>query len=148
MTTLDGVALRRYVYTELVVRGMPPKVADIGDRFGVSESDAKAALATLKIGKTIYVSPRTGEISMCGPFSAMPTAYRVSRDDTRWYANCAWDMLGIPFVIGRDVTIESSCGDCGERIAIHASATRAPTLEAVVHFLVPGREWYKDLEFT
>ena len=148
MTTLDSVSLRRFVYTELVVGGVPPKAADIGDRFGVSEQEVKTALASLKIGKTIYVSPRSGEISMCGPFSAVPTAYRVSRGDTDWYANCAWDMLGIPFVIGQDVQIETSCGDCGEPIAMRAGATREPTVEAVVHFLVPAREWYKDLEFT
>jgi len=85
---------------------------------------------------------------MCGPFAAVPTAYRVSRDDTHWYANCAWDMLGIPFVIGRDVKIETSCGDCGRADRMDASATREPTVDAVVHFLVPAREWYKDLEFT
>ena len=148
MTAIDTVALRRFVYTELVVGGAPPKATEIGQRFGVSEDSAKQALATLKIGKTIYVSPKTGEISMCGPFSAVPTDYRVSRDDTHWYANCAWDMLGIPFIIGRDVRVEASCGDCNEPIAIDASASRAPLLDAVVHFLVPAREWYKDLEFT
>jgi hypothetical protein len=148
MTAIDPVALRRYVYTELVVSGAPPKAMEIGQRFSVSEDAAKQALATLKIGKTIYVSPRTGEIAMCGPFSALRTSYQVSRDDTRWYANCAWDMLGIPFIIAGDVRIEASCGDCGESILIDASATRAPTLDAVVHFLTPARDWYKDLEFT
>lgn len=145
---MNPIELRVHVYEHLVAHGVPPTCGEIGAHFGESAEDARAALGALRIGKTILVHPKTGEIWMAGPFAAAPTPYRVSRGEARWFANCAWDMLGIPFIVGGDVHIDASCVDCGAPMAIRGGLRGAPDIDAVVHFLVPARRWYDDIGFT
>jgi hypothetical protein len=65
------------------------------------------------------LNPATDEIRMANPFSAVPTAYRVEAAGRRWYANCAWDALGVLGALAVDGRVESSCPDCGEPYAVH-----------------------------
>ena len=146
--SIDPVALRVFVYDELLARGVPPSSASIGAHFGVSQDEARQALATLKIGKTILVHPATGEIWMAGPFAATETPYRVVGERRTWWANCAWDMFGVAMIANESVNIASRCTDCGERMTIQCDPSAAPTFDAVVHFLVPARHWYDDIGFT
>jgi hypothetical protein len=146
--SVEPNALRVFVYDELLARGTPPMTADIGAHFGVSPVDARAALADLKIGKTILVHPRSGEIWMAGPFAAAETAYRVSRGERRWWANCGWDMFGVAMIVGEPVRIDARCADCDEPIVIDCTPSAPPNDEAVVHFLLPASRWYDDIGFT
>lgn len=148
MTDLDSVALRRFVYDTLLSTGLPPRASAIGERFGVSESEAKQRLATLGIGKTILTHPVTGEISMAGPFAAEPTSYQVIGAHQRWWANCAWDALGVAVIANEPVRVEASCTDCGERTTIDVDPARGVESSWVVHFLLPARRWYEDIGFT
>ena len=145
---IDRTALRVFVYDEIATHGIPPSVAAIGDHFKVPPAVARAELASLKIGKTILVHPESGEIWMAGPFSAVETNYRVSAGNRAWWANCAWDMLGIPMVLGHRVLAHTRCVDCGEELTIECDPVKAPAYDAVVHFLVPARHWYDDIGFT
>ena len=149
MPTIDPTALRVFVYDEILARGRPPRSADIGAHFHTTVDVARDALATLRIGKTVLVDPRSGEIWMAGPFSAIPTAYSVESGDRSWWANCAWDMFGVATLAGRRVTVHTSCGDCGEPMTLTCDPDGPPPNEiGVVHFLVPARQWYADIGFT
>jgi len=77
-TQPSAVALRAFLYDWLLLRGVPPSSAEVGEHFGVAPADARHAVAELKIGKTVLVHPRTGEIWMMGPFSAVETPYVVT----------------------------------------------------------------------
>jgi hypothetical protein len=147
--TIDARHLLVYVYDQILARGTPPTSSDIAAHFDTTPDEALRALREMKFGKTVLPNPRTGEIWMAGPFSAVPTPYEVSADGVRWWANCAWDMLGIPVVADRRVHIDASCTDCGAPMAFDVDPMR-PTLdvEGVVHFLLPARRWYDDIGFT
>lgn len=144
----DAVALRVRVYDWLLERGAPPSSDELADHFRTTSADVKRALAELKIGKTVLVHPETGEVWMAGPFSAAPTPYRVIGSRTQWYANCAWDMLGVALIANETVRIETRCTDCEQPLSLTASPTSPPDEDAVVHFLVPARRWYDDIGFT
>ena len=146
MTNSDS--LRMFVYDHLAASGLPPTLAEIATRFGTTPAVARQELAGLKIGKTILVHPETCEIWMAGPFSAAKTDYRVVAGDRSWWANCAWDMLGIPMVVNEPVQVHTKCTDCGSPMMIDCSPSHPPTVDAVVHFLVPARRWYEDIAFT
>jgi Alkylmercury lyase len=149
MATVDATALRTFVYDEILARGRPPRCTDIGAHFRTTVEVAREALATLSIGKTILVDPRSGEIWMAGPFSANETSYRVEDGDRSWWANCAWDMFGVAAIVGTRVTVHTSCGDCGEPMRLGCDPNIPPHNEpGVVHFLVPARQWYDDIGFT
>lgn len=145
---IDLTALRAAVYEEIINTGLVPESATLGRVFGVGAAEVRAALASLRIGKTILVHPVTGEIWMAGPFSASETAYRVVSAGRAWWANCAWDMFGVPMITGEPAEIQTHCGDCGERMRIAADPGRSPNDDAIVHFLVPARHWYDDIGFT
>ncbi|MEO7368233.1 MAG: organomercurial lyase [Gemmatimonadaceae bacterium] len=90
--------IRVFVYDYLMAHGNPPAVAEIANQLSLTTESAKTRLASLKIGKTILVHPERGEVWMAGPFSAADTQYRVIGSRTSWWANCAWDMLGIAMI--------------------------------------------------
>ena len=141
-------SLRSFVYDHLVANGWPPTLDEIAKHFGTTRSLARQKLAALKIGKTILVHPESGEIWMAGPFSAAKTDYQVVAGDRSWWANCAWDMLGIPMVLNAPLEARTKCTDCGSPMTIDCSPSHPPTVDAVVHFLVPARRWYEDIAFT
>jgi hypothetical protein len=145
----DSRQLLVYVYDQLLAHGTPPTSGDIAAHFDITSDEALRAVRDMNVGKTVLPNPHTGEIWMAGPFSAVPTPYEVSADGVQWWANCAWDMLGIPVVADRRVHIDASCTDCGEPMSFDVDP-RQPTLdvEGVVHFLLPARRWYEDIGFT
>ena len=145
---MDQNDLRVFVYDHLAGSGSPPSLDEIAAHFGTTRDAARHELGALKIGKTILVHPESGEIWMAGPFSAVKTDYEVNAGDRSWWANCAWDMLGIPMVLNVALQGRTRCTDCGSPMTIDCSPFRAPTIEAVVHFLVPARRWYEDIAFT
>jgi hypothetical protein len=148
MAPIDPVALRVFVYDETVRRGMPPSSASIASRFDCSAADARGSLANLKIGKTILVDATSGEIWMAGPFSAVPTPYRVVGAGREWWANCAWDMFGVAAIANERVTVHTRCTDCGESMSIVCDPDVPPSDIGVVHFLLPASRWYEDIGFT
>ena len=148
MPAIDPVALRVFIYDEILARGKPPSSAVIGARFDTSPVEARQALAGLKIGKTVLVDPRSGEIWMAGPFSAVPSAYRVVSGARAWWANCAWDMFGVSMIASARAQIETRCTDCAEAMTIACDPAVEPSDEAVVHFLMPASRWYDDIGFT
>ena len=140
--------LRIFVYDRLVAAGLPPSLEEIAKHFGIQRSEARQKLAALKIGKTILVHPESGEIRMAGPFASTRTGYEVVAGDRTYWANCAWDMLGIPMILNMPAKVHTKCTDCGSPMTIECDPSHPPAENAVVHFLVPARHWYEDIGFT
>ena len=145
---IDPTALRTHIYEHLISSGLPPTVDDIARHFGVPRSAASDGLKSLNVGKTVLLHPQTGEIWMAGPFSAERTAYRVTGRNTSWYANCAWDMLGVPVIVNEPVRVDAEYIDCGAPMSIAVDPVRGPDTEALVHILVPAADWYRDVGYT
>ena len=145
---MNPQALRVFLYSEIIDRGRWPTLDAIGSHFGLDRGAARSALASMKAGKTVLVHPETGELWMAGPFADRPTPYRVRADGKSWWANCAWDMLGIVAVLGVRSQGETRCTDCGEAMSFEVDPVLGPEAEGVVHFLVPARRWYDDIGFT
>jgi hypothetical protein len=146
---MNPQALRVFVYQEIIDRNRWPALAAIASHFQVDLAQARAALGNLKIGKTVLVNPQTGELWMAGPFSDRQTPYWVHAGGKSWWANCAWDMLGVVALAGVPAKVETRCTDCGEPMSFDVDPTRGPPRDkAVVHFLVPARRWYDDIGYT
>jgi hypothetical protein len=87
---------------------------------------------------------------MAMPFSAVPTTVITRTRDRAYYANCAWDALGILSAMHENGTIDADCPDCATPIALAVSAGRVTASEesVVAHFAVPPRDWWQDIGFT
>ncbi len=143
--SLDDV--RIYVYTVIADTGRAPSSSAIATQFTIGEKEAREALAELG-RRRMLVLDHAGEIWMAGPVSAVPTDFLVRGKSATWWANCAWDMLGVPASLGIDAQVEARVAGSDETIAIDVSAADGPRGEGIVHILVPARQWYEDIGYT
>ena len=116
-------AVRVYILTQYPLRGRGPTCREITDRFGfTSPSEVQTILERLHTLDLLYLEPDLRAIRLAYPFSTVPTKHIVRFPD--WaeaksvYAPCAVDALGIPFMLRRDLFIESSCGYCKTPLTI------------------------------
>lgn len=140
--------IRLHVYQFFVEHERPPTVGETADHFGMTETDARAAYQRLHDGHALFLEPGTTDVRMANPLSGVETPYRVSVNGRRLYANCAWDSVGIPAMLGLDATIESvyTAMDTAARHEIVNGELRGD--DGVVHFPLPFRRWYDDLIHT
>jgi hypothetical protein len=142
------VDLRNETYRLFVELGRAPSAEEVGASTGAGADDVREGWRRLHEAHALVLDATGGEITMANPFSAVPTAYRVSAAGRWWYANCAWDAFGICAALGADGRIASSCPDCGKRIRIAVDGGRPDDESLVFHCLVPARRWWEDIGFT
>jgi hypothetical protein len=85
---------------------------------------------------------------MAHPFSAVPTQFPVETEGGTYWANCAWDAFGVPFVLGADSRTVASCAGTGQEVELGVQAGRPLPVEGVVHFAVRPREFWQNIGFT
>lgn len=140
--------VRQHIYARLVATGCAPDVRDIAAQFAMQPAQAQAALQRLHDAHALVLD-ESGAILMAHPLSAVQTDYRA-RIDGRWlYANCAWDSLGIPAMLGCDAQIEALHPATREPIAYAVENGRlVGAADGLVHFAQPFRNWYDDIVET
>lgn len=115
-------AVRRYILAQYPLQGRAPTVQEIGQALDLTLDDTKTILQRLHEWDMLCLEPECSSIRLAYPFSSVPTPHVVTFD--QWseakpvYAQCAIDALGLPFMLGRDLSITSSCVACGKAIAI------------------------------
>lgn len=154
MNRPGATELRVFVYDTIARRGRPPASTEIGAHFGITPDDARGAIADARLGKEMFPDPITGEIAIAGPVAGAPTSFRVAASGVTWFANSAWDMLGVAAMFMTEVTIETRCTDCGDPVKFVLDPHSYPAFHfvngslddrAIIHFLVPARKWQEDI---
>ena len=105
------------------------------------------ALRRLADDRLLVLRPDSAEIWMAQPFSAVPTPFRVECAGRSYHANCVWDALGIPALVGADGTVHAACADCGEAMELRVEGGRLLD-GGVAHFAVPAARWWDDIGYT
>ena len=140
--------VRLAIYNHFLRTGQAPTPADIAASVNASEADARSAFETLRDKHLILLDPDTGRVWMAWPLSGVETPYQVRVGAVRLFANCAWDLFGIPAMLGIDVALEAPCARTGEPQSIIIEDQQIKSSQGVVHFLVPPRQWYDDIVHT
>ncbi len=140
--------VRIVTYRRFVELGRAPSAEEVASAVDRSTAQVKADWRELHRAHALVLNPAMDEIRMANPFSAVPTAYRVQAAGRWWYGNCAWDALGICAALGTDGSIETSCADCGEAIALEIRGRRPDDERLLFHCLVPAAHWWDDIVFT
>jgi hypothetical protein len=96
----------------------------------------------------IFLEPGADAIRMANPFSAIPTKFKVRSGDKQWWANCAWDALGIAAALKIDAHITAGYPDTHETVDLQVKHGAVDGKNHVVYFPLPCRQWYDDLIFT
>jgi hypothetical protein len=145
--TLD-LRVRNHVYRRFVELGVAPSADDVAAELGLEHDEVAAIFRRLHDAHALVLEPDSTAIRMLNPFSCVPTQHRVEAGGRSWFANCAWDALGIPAALGVDGHVSSTCPDCGEQIEIEVRGSRAVQADVPVHFAVPAARWWDDIVFT
>jgi hypothetical protein len=140
--------VRHAVYRHFVDTGGAPAKQELAAALGVPGAAVEASLRRLEAAHMLVLAPGTAEIWMAHPFSAVPTLYPVHAGGRRCWANCAWDALAIPALLGVDADTKTRCPDCGERLALRTRGGEMEPTDAVVHFAVPPRRFWENIGFT
>lgn len=140
--------IRLFVYRHFAGTTRPPRVEEAASHFGLSHAAAASAYEDLHQRHALYLKPSTHEILMANPFSGVETSFKVHANGMTYFANCAWDSLGIPAALHADAEIEATCAQSGEPIRLKVASQQVERSNALVHFLIPFREWYDDLVST
>jgi hypothetical protein len=141
-------SVRLQVYDHIIAHEEPPSADQVAASVGCSAEDVRAAYRRLAKAHVLVLEPDGGAIRMAMPFSGVPTRFRVSAGGGSWWANCAWDALGIAVVLRKDASIEATCGDCDEPIALAVEAGQLKGGSELIHFAVPAAFWWDDIVFT
>jgi hypothetical protein len=134
--------IRHFVYQHFAETTRPPSVDETARHFGISPEKAAEYFRELHNRHAIFLNPdvNTTMISvnttvaktsgktegnypafamrMAWPFSAIPTDFKVHANGKTYFANCAWDMLGIPAALHTDAVIEAVCTESHEKVRL------------------------------
>ena len=148
MTQNHDHLVRMFVFGETAKTGRVPTATEIADGLHISIEDTHAALSRLAAGRVLVLAPGTMNIWMANPFSAVPTPFRVLVRGQTYFGNCIWDALGIPAILDADGTVEATCGDCGDPMALEVRSGTLARPAGVVHFAVPAARWWDNIGYT
>jgi hypothetical protein len=144
----DDVDLRNETYRLFVALGRAPSVEEAGAATGTGAVAVRDGWRRLHEARALVLDAAGARIRMAAPFSAVPTAYRVSAGGRWWYANCAWDAFGICAALHTDGRIVASCPDCVKPVRVAVDGGEPQDDSLLFHCLVPARHWWDDIGFT
>lgn len=140
--------VRFHIYEHFTTLAQAPSTDDLATALDLPSSIVEQSLDRLAAAHAIALAPGARNIWMAHPFSAVPTLYPVRTVEQSYWANCAWDALGIPAMLGVDAECRTRCADCGEPLTLRVEDGRATPPEAVVHFVVPAKRFWENVGFT
>ena len=143
------VRVRIAVLERTIASGQVPTAGEIAAELDLPLAMVQEAYAKLGEGHVFVCEPDDpSRLRMASPFSAVPTAFKVSARGGSYYGNCVWDSLGIVSLLGGEGVVETSCPDCSEPLSLRVTGGKLVESDSVVHFSVPARRWWDDIVFT
>jgi hypothetical protein len=79
--------VRLFIYEHFVAECRAPTMLETAQPFGLDPDQIREVLDALAEKHVLVLHPGSHEIWMAMPFSAIPTAFRVIRGGSVWWAN-------------------------------------------------------------
>ena len=140
--------VRHFVYQHFAETSRAPSIDVTAAHFNISNEEASEYYKKLHNRHAFFLEPDTLTIRMVNPFSGIPTDFKVHAHGKTYFANCAWDMLGIPAALHTDAVIEAKFTESNETVEIKVKDGKVTNGELLVHFPLSFSHWYDDLVFT
>jgi hypothetical protein len=135
------------IYRHFAATGGRPTARQIAQELMAEVPTVLEAFERLQAQRVLVLESDRTSILMAPPFSGIETMHVVEIGDRSYFANCAWDTLGIAVAIGAPATVRSRCGQTGEPLVLEVGET-PPVSDWVFHCLVPAAHWWDDIVFT
>ena len=140
--------VRLAVYQAFAGTGNAPVLAELAARFGGSTDEIRGAFARLQRNRVLLLEPDGETIRMAPPFSGVETPHLVEVAGQRYWANCAWDALGIPAALHQEARVLSSCGQSEVPLRLRVGLEGPEPSHWLFHCQVPAARWWENLVFT
>ena len=136
------------IYRYFAATGLPPTAREVASVVGSVPDTIQAAYQRLFARRVLVLNPDGNSIRMAPPFSGIPTQHRVQVEKQQYYANCAWDALGVLAALNRDGTVYSRCEQSLDPLTISVRGGQPHPEPCVIHFAVPAAHWWDDIVHT
>lgn len=136
------------VYDHFAREAARPVVGEVVERLSVPVSEVLDAYSRLSEQRVLVLEDDGESIRMAPPFSGVPTQHVAVVGDRRYFANCAWDVLGILAALRRPGTVHSRCEQSGEPMVLEVDSAGPEPSDWLFHCLVPAAKWWDDIVFT
>jgi hypothetical protein len=136
------------IYNHLAGTGYAPSAGELAERISSDVEDVLESYQRLRAQRLLALEADGSSIRMAPPFSGVPTQHVVEADGIRYFANCAWDALGIPAALHKPGTIHSRCAQSGESFHLQVGVQGPEPSDWLFHCLVPAAKWWDDIVFT
>lgn len=136
------------IYRATAESGRIPTLEAVALRTDSDPSAVRDSFGRLRASRLLLLESDGETIRMAPPFSGVPTQHQVTVDGISYYANCAWDALGIPAALHRPGVVRSRCEQSREPLQLAVGMTGPEPSSWLFHCLVPAAKWWDDLVFT
>lgn len=136
------------VYRHFAETGQRPAPGEVAEAVGSDVNGILDAYRRLRAQRVLALEPDGASIRMAPPFSGVPTQHAVLVGGMRYFANCAWDALGVPVALHRAGEVHSRCEQSGEPLHLEVGLEGPGPSTWLFHCLVPAAKWWDDIVFT
>jgi hypothetical protein len=136
------------IYEMIAANARTPTVSDIAQALGCLPYEVEEAFERLYQKRLLVLQPGTFDIRMAPPFSGIETPFRVLIEGKTYFANCAWDALGVAAALHKDADIDTVCAQSGEAMRFQIRGGTPLPEACVIHFAVPAAHWWDNIIYT
>ena len=136
------------VYDHFAACGSRPSATQIAGILDVTVASVREAFVRLRTQRVLVLEADGESIRMAPPFSGVPTQHMVTADEVSYFANCAWDALGIPAALQKAAIVRSRCEQSLEPLQLEVPTVGPAKSDWLFHCVVPAAHWWDDIVFT
>jgi hypothetical protein len=141
-------AVKLAIYRRFAETGRRPSPADVAAAVSSDVPAVLEAFSRLRGQRVLALEADGASILMAPPFSGVPTQHVVTVGAFRYFANCAWDALGIPAALHQPGIVTSRCEQSREPLKLVIGLDGPEPCDWLFHCLVPASQWWSDIVFT
>jgi len=136
------------IYRHLADTGRAPLPEEVAKRVDSDVESVLACYKRLRAQRLLVLEQDGSAIRMAPPFSGVPTGHIVEAGGVQYFANCAWDALGILAALHKAGTVLSCCAQSGEPFRLFVGLQGPQPSDWLFYCLVPASKWWDDIVFT
>ena len=136
------------IYRHFAETGRRPALGEVAERVGADAGSVREGYVRLRSQRVLVLEPDGESIRMAPPFSGIATQHSVLAGNRQYFANCAWDALGVPAALRQPVEVLSRCEQSGEPLRLEVGLEGPAPSTWLFHCQVPAARWWDDIVFT
>lgn len=142
-------AVKMKIYQTIAESTQAPDAGRVAQALDLPVSDVQQAFEFLAGQRLLVLEPDDKSRNrMAPPFSGIETSMPVQVGDKTYYANCAWDALGVTAALHTDADIDARCAYSGLHLPIRVRDGEVEPVDCIAHFAVPAPLWWQDIVYT